>query len=393
MEIKKVPSKRFKQGYGYRLKVMVDGERVRKTFEYYEEAENAYVALKHKSHHKRYGTAKPKPRVSLRNLQALVEADESVRPQARRNFDVFIGVNGDVELAQLTKAHVKKYVDSLNGVSNGTVNVYLSQISSILRSASWRYSELEDWRPPIMPWRKRGPGRDRVVQTDEIVKMLESCYAPRLYGETDQGAARRRDLGDLILLDLLVGAREGEILNLEQRQVGWDFKTLSLTCIKGGVTKPRIIPLTDTALDILRRRKTDSPRFFAPTSQTVLRRACRKVAEMSGVAHGRVAVDGWTPYDFRRTAATKMANSPNPNYQAIQEVMGHARTDQTATYAKVTSDSQKKVARDAESYLLREILPRLSPHALCQIFAPDSTTLCQILAGQNGKNVKYCEKL
>jgi hypothetical protein len=82
---------------------------------------------------------------------------------------------------------------------------------------------------------KENPGRDRVLSDDEISRLLSSCRqsrSPYLYC--------------IVLIALTTGARQGEILNLEWRDIDFDNKLAFIRETKNG--RPRSISLSDPVI-------------------------------------------------------------------------------------------------------------------------------------------------
>jgi integrase len=144
---------------------------------------------------------------------------------------------------------------------------------------------------------------------------------------------------------LLTGAREGEILNLRQEQISWDWRTVKIVATKTKTV--RVVPLSDLALEILKNREDFS------INKDKLYRVLRRTGESSGVIYGDNIQGGWVLYDLRHVAATVMENAGIP-YSAVSAILGHKRTDQTATYAHAQLETLRKAVLTLETYC-REI--------------------------------------
>jgi integrase len=145
---------------------------------------------------------------------------------------------------------------------------------------------------------------------------------------------------------LLTGAREGEILNLKPSQISWDWRTITIRSEKGGGSV-RAVPLSNSALEILRSRNHFS------INKDKLYRVLRRIGESSGVVYGDNVDGGWVCYDLRHVVATVMENAGVP-YSAVSAILGHKRTDQTATYAHAQLDTLRIAVKTLESWC-REI--------------------------------------
>jgi len=334
----------------YKIDVTVNGQRFRRSdFERKQDAEDAISALRLKARSERYGLTLPKPKITLRALKNSLSKDR----KDLRIFTEFIGLTGsETLLTDLTRADWKKYVDDLKArkCKPGTVNRYMAEVSAILSSASERFPDLGDWRPPKTPWLAWPQGRQRVLSREEISKILLALRAERQHYEQYFSVKNRQEVLDLFRLMLLTGAREGEILNLRQDQISWDWRTVKIVSKKGGGSV-RVIPLSETALEILRSRNHE-PRFFS-INRDKLYRVLNRIGEVSGVAYGDNVDNGWVIYDLRHVAATVMENAGIP-YSAVSAILGHKRKDQTATYAHAQLDTLRRAVEVLETHC-REI--------------------------------------
>ena len=82
---------------------------------------------------------------------------------------------------------------------------------------------------------KENPGRDRILTSAEIERLLSACRKSRsLY------------LYPIVLIALTTGSRQGEILNLEWKHIDFENKLAHLKETKNG--DPRSIPLSELSL-------------------------------------------------------------------------------------------------------------------------------------------------
>jgi integrase len=349
MKIQKVWRKDLGE-WRYKIDVTVNGQRFRRAdFEKKSDAKDAISALRLKARSERYGLISPKPKITLRALKnSLVKDRKDIRI-----FTEFIGLAGsETLLTDLNRGDWKKYVDCLRArkCKPGTINRYMAEVSSILSSASERFPDLDEWRCPKIPWLTWPQGRQRVLSREEISKILFALRAERQHYEQYFSVKNRAEVLDLFRLMLLTGAREGEILNLRQDQISWDWRTVRIESRKGGGSV-RVVPLSDSALEILRSRN-HGPRFFS-INRDKLYRVLNRTGESSGVAYGDNIDNGWVIYDLRHVAATVMENAGIP-YSAVSAILGHKRKDQTATYAHAQLDTLRRAVEVLETHC-REI--------------------------------------
>lgn len=337
----------------WKIDVTVNGQRVRRSdFENKQDAIDAIAALRMKARSDRYGLTTPKPKITLQSLFDVATKDKTISARTLQIFEEFMeSVHPDTLLLDLNRGDWKRYTDSLRArdCKAGTVNRYMAAISSVLSSASERFPDLGEWRPPQAPWLAYPAGRQRILSREEISKILMALRAERQHYEQYFSVENRQEVLDLFRLMLLTGAREGEILNLRPSQISWDWRTVKIESRKGGGSV-RVIPLSDLALEILRSRP--EKKIFS-INRDKLYRVLNRIGESSGVVYGDNVDNGWVIYDLRHVAATVMENAGIP-YSAVSAILGHKRKDQTATYAHAQLDTLRRGVEVLEKHC-REI--------------------------------------
>jgi integrase len=278
----------------------------------------------------------PEPVITVRDLKNKLEADKSIpkHQPLLATFEEFLEVvDPEMEIRKLTRADWKRFLthleDGKRKLKPGTINHYLGRVSSALNRAGDYFSALSEWRPPSALWTSEPPGRERVLSNDEVSKLLAALRLPRQKFEQARSVAHRHEVYDLFRLMLLTAAREGELLALNTRAVSWDWRTVQIEATK---TKTRrVIQLSATAFEILQARKIHAPRFFKKISHYGLYTALQRAGEVAEVEYGGIVDGGWIICDVRHLAATVMESGGVP-YSAVAAILGHKRTDMTATY-------------------------------------------------------------
>jgi integrase len=349
MKIEKVYRKDLGQ-WRWKIDVTIAGRRIRRAdFLTRKQAEEAIAFYRSKIIADRYSLPMPTQKVTLLNLKSSVTKDQSIKPRTAQIFSEFVELVGEqVSLTSLTKADWRKFVDLLKGrnCKPGTINRYMADVSTVLSSASESFPDLGDWSHPKAPWLPDSIGRNRLLSKKELSQILFALRSERQFHEQYFSVKNRYEVLDLFRLMLLTGAREGEILNLKPSQISWDWRTITIRSEKGGGSV-RVVPLSDLALEILKTRSHFS------INKDKLYRVLRRIGESSGVAYGDNIQGGWVLYDLRHVAATVMENAGVP-YSAVSAILGHKRTDQTATYAHAQLETLRKAVLTLETYC-REI--------------------------------------
>ena len=132
------------------------------------------------------------------------------------------------------------------------------------------------------------------------------------------------DYGDIIKLLALTGQRREEIGGLMWAEVDLDEEVILLPGERTKNGKPHLIPLSDAAADILRKRpQSERPHVFGvgvagyqgwskskETLDAALTKAGKKVAP-------------WTPHDLRRTMSTRMHDDLGIAPHIVEAVLNH----------------------------------------------------------------------
>jgi integrase len=257
-------------------------------------------------------------------------------------------VSGQTPILKLTKSDLKTFVSRFEGIKGSSINRYLGAVMAMLHAAGEYFPELEDWNPPHVRRMTEGPGRERVLTGDEIARLLAALKGGRQRLERFDSAKVKGEVYDLLRMMLLTGAREGELMKLEQSAINWNWRTLQIDATK---TKTiRVLPLSDTALEILQSRYTGKQHFFS-INYHQLWRTLKKVCPLADLTIGQSAAGGWVFYDLRHTAASVMELN-GVSYSTVSKILGHKRGDMTAHYTHATLESMRHGLQVLEKWCL-----------------------------------------
>jgi len=209
-------------------------------------------------------------------------------------------------------------------VKPATINRELSILSHLLTKAI-EWGHLTD-HPMKGGKVKKLPGetmRERILTPEEEARLL---------------AEASEILRPLVTLALDTGMRSGEILGLTWDRVDLHRAEILLTQTKNG--RPRRIPLTDRAREILRAQAT-SP---TPAGLVFTRgngEPLRSVREAFLGACQRAKLTGLRFHDLRHTFATRLATSA-VDIVTVQRLLGHQTLAMTQRYAHPTSADMRR---------------------------------------------------
>jgi integrase len=157
-----------------------------------------------------------------------------------------------------------------------------------------------------------GTPRDRVLSVEEIQS---------LWIWLDSGALSS-DAADILKLELLTGARCGEISGLRAAEIDRDEWTWTLPASRSKNKRPRVTPLIGVARQIIEARlsRVEAGPLFTAETGAVLTAA--HVGHYLWVRSEKLPIDKFTTHDLRRTVATMLAEM-GIALDLIAAVVGH----------------------------------------------------------------------
>jgi integrase len=175
-----------------------------------------------------------------------------------------------------------------------------------------------------------GPARDRVPTEDEL-RTLWAALGP--LGD---------DYADIVRLVILCGSRRGEIGGLQWREINFVSGLIEIPAARMKNGTPHIIPLSQPALDILRRRQRSDRMHVFGNGQ----------GGFQGWSAARAALDkrmpgarpDWTLHDFRRMASTTMNGPLRIAPHIVERCLAHVQRGVGATYNRWTYLDEKCAA-------------------------------------------------
>jgi integrase len=157
-----------------------------------------------------------------------------------------------------------------------------------------------------------GTPRDRVLTVEEIETLWKWLYS----------GAIPSDPADIMKLELLTGARCGEISGLCAEEIDRYEWTWTLPAARSKNTRPRVTPLVGMARQIIEARLSTGrvgPLFTAGTG-TVL--TASHIGHYLLAQRDKLPIDKFTTHDLRRTVATMLAEM-GIALDLVAAVVGH----------------------------------------------------------------------
>jgi integrase len=376
MPIKKVRSKRFKQGYGYQVTIDRKGlPRMRKTFETLSAARDVEEAVLGDHVRRKYNL----PVESHKTLRDLVERhletmkakgrDRTNWKRAETVLNRFCDLAGEGRMVESVRtADLQLYVSYRlrNGHKKNdppklqTINREMNEIKGCLSAAARYYPSLESWQPPKGAWLEEPTdGRRQTWTEEQIEAVLAELYAPRRWREKEECVRGRYAIGDMFRVALQTGMRVGEVRKLSKSQVSFSKGIITITSRKGMSARrsatTREIPMTEAVREILRSRSEQAKGEYLfhgnspnrPLSSQL--RPFKSACERAGIPYG-LDGDGRLIFnDARRTAENNMLDRGH-GARAVGDILGHSAETMARHYARSTAESRRAAIEAAKNF-------------------------------------------
>jgi integrase len=187
---------------------------------------------------------------------------------------------------------------------------------------------------------KPRPGRERMPTEDE----LRAVWAALTDGD---------DYSDIVKLIILTACRRGEIGGLRWDEVDLDGALIEIPAARMKNGRPHMVPLSEPALAILRRRQRTGDHVFGRSGRVGFQgwSARRKALD---AAIGGLRPD-WVLHDFRRLASTTMHDKLGIQPHIVERVLAHVGHQRgvAGTYnkAEYLTEKRRALARWADYVL------------------------------------------
>ena len=248
----------------------------------------------------------------------------------------------DLPVRKLAASAIAQYEKQRAGqVSASTVALELAVLRHMLRLGKrWGYlAEVPDIDMP-----KKPEGRQRYLETEEIVRLLDACRC-----------SLNPYLATIVTIAINTGMRKGEVMGLEWERI--DLATSRITLYRTKNGKPRGVPMNRAVYDARIALEPDA----ATRAGRVFHRddggAWGQIRTAFANALERAGIKDFRFHDLRHTAASHMVMRGR-SLKEVQEVLGHRTFAMTLRYAHL-SPAYLRAAVDA----LDGLTPTPSPMA------------------------------
>ena len=224
--------------------------------------------------------------------------------------------------------------------SGTTVNRYLNTLSAVFTFGESEEVEWVESNPVRRVRRKEEPkGRTRFLSRpvdeadSELCRLLEACRA-----------SKSRVLYDLVIVALLTGMRENEILCLRRRYVRLSERGITLPAEITKTGEPRFVPLVGEALAVMARLMEGKGEYLfgepARRNAPEVPRFPRKAWER---ALAEAKIENFRFHDLRHTHGSYLAMK-GASTRELMEALGHKTVTMAARYSHLADVHKREVA-------------------------------------------------
>jgi integrase len=221
-------------------------------------------------------------------------------------------------VTQITSAMVAKWRDNrLTEVKPATVAREMAMLTHVFSVAVREWSISITANPfNLVRKPKVSNTRERTLTPSEREALLREC-----------GNCRNHWVKPVVLFALETGARRGEILSLDWKNVNLDKATAKIS----GKTGVRTIPLSKAVIgllvSLLQASGREATGLVFPINPKAFESAYVRAVKRGGI-------EGYTFHDNRHTALTRMAQK-GFNVLELRAISGHTNTTMLARYVKI----------------------------------------------------------
>ena len=232
-------------------------------------------------------------------------------------------VLGNKRITDVTRRDVEKFLNSLTGLSNSTLNRYHAFVSKLF-SMAVEHDIIN--KSPVKGIKKlvENNQKDRVLSAKEMESFCRhACAEPNFIHAY------------ALMLSLLTGMRIGNVISLTRSMLADDLSSALLPMTKSG--KSQRIYLSEPAQRLVRKCLKVSfndwvfPSLKNQGEHIAYPRACMDRIQQAMKVEGSLEAP-FTIHDLRRTQATQMLHVTN-DIRLVQQSLGHSNVSVTERYA------------------------------------------------------------
>lgn len=262
--------------------------------------------------------------LAVRYLEYSKKNKRSYKDDRSRAEKYLIPAFGDLQIEEITRRDVVAVRDAIGSVVANRVLALLSAMFG--RAREWELIAPGHPSPTAGVGRFAEHKRSRVLSGDELSRLLRAA-----------DEHENPFIAPFIRLQLLTGARKGELLALKWDQVDMEARRLMFIHTKSG--RDHVIRPSRSAFDVLRELRKlvpkESPYVFPGRRPGAHRKNFRNewkdILETAGIKDLRF-------HDLRRTAGTWLGEDGVSQFE-IMRVLGHSQVSATEHYVHLSGEA------------------------------------------------------
>ncbi len=234
---------------------------------------------------------------------------------------------GTSNLLSISPKRISRYkiVRKEEGAKPASINRELAMLSKAFNLAVKEWEWLKDNPVSRVQREKENNERDRWLTVDKEEMLLANSPGW---------------LKEIIIFALNTGLRQNELLSLEWTRVDLERRTVLLEKTKNG--KPRVIPLNQKALGVLRQKSEEKVRSLKSdnvfTSSEGIKIKRNRLIWFFNIAAKKAGIEDFTFHGLRHTFCTRLAQKGIDLY-LIAKLAGHKDIRMTQRYSHHCTDS------------------------------------------------------
>ena len=235
---------------------------------------------------------------------------------------------GDGACKDITRQVLKGFASYLEDTerSDGTINRHLSHVHTVLLHCV--NEEMLDMNLPVIPRRKEYQGRPHFFTKEQVDAICNTT--------------NRTGLTDLVRFASLTGARSGECLKLQVKDIDLNDGLIYIGGRPEFNTKNgdwRTVPIHNHLVDTLRRRTEGIPRDVCVFGDQWI--DGRQVLRVFKQTTRRLGIEEHYVFHCLRHSFATWAIEDGVPIRVLMDLMGHKKIETTLRYAKVTDSARK----------------------------------------------------
>lgn len=248
-----------------------------------------------------------------------------------QQYDLYIkGPFGTKKLSWFSAEKIRKWHSDILKIKrqrgNGLVGIYAANRALALVSTVFNQMRPDCISPTRGVKKFKEKSRDRFFKPEELKRFFKALVHPNT----------PEYLRDYALFSMLTGARRGNVMSLRWSEIDFNNSVWTIPAEKSKNGEPMDVPLVDTAVEILVRRKFVASSVFVfpgPGKTGHLmepKKAWKALLERAKVTDFRI-------HDLRRTMGSYQTMS-GASSTIVGKTLGHKSQAATAVYARLNLD-------------------------------------------------------